>query len=150
MIEKVKTLEDAQECDKLLTMLINDEAKYDDNCKDDLTITKWYSELYLDDSKMLFVYKENNRILGYIYAKINELDESNILKEEILIDALYILEEERNKGIATKLIEKIKNIAKEKDIKIITINVLNKNVVAKKLYEKLEFNVLKETLRCRI
>ena len=146
-IKKVDTIEEANTCDKLLTLLIQDEKKYNDNVSD-IVVLDWYNKLYDNPDKVIFVAKENDEIIGYIYAKIN-FDHSMIYKVT-LIDALYVKEEYRFKGIATQLINTIKNWTKEQGIKQITINVIEKNDVAYMLYRKLGFDNYSICLKCNI
>lgn len=146
-IKKVDTIEEANICDKLLTCLIQDEKKYDDNISD-IIVLDWYNKLYNNPDKVIFIAKENDEIIGYIYVKV-AFDESMIYKVS-LIDALYVKEEYRFKGIATKLIEEAKNWTKENNIKQITINVIEKNDVAYMLYRKLGFNNYSICLKCDI
>ena len=146
-IKKVDTIEEANACDELLTLLIQDEKKYDDNISD-IIVLDWYNKLYNNPDKVIFVAKENDLVIGYIYVKI-VFDESMIYKVS-LIDALYVKEEYRFKGIATRLIEEAKNWTKDNNIKQITINVIEKNDIAYMLYRKLGFNNYSICLKCDI
>ena len=56
-----------------------------------------------------------------------------------LIDGLYVNEEHRHKGIATKLIEECKIWAKQAGAGIIELNVSSGNINAINLYEKIGF-----------
>ena len=146
-IKKVDTIEEANICDELLTLLIQDEKKYDDNISD-FVVKDWYNKLYNDLDKVIFVAKENDEIIGYIYVKV-AFDPSMVYKVT-LIDALYVKEEYRFKGIATELINTAKNWTKEQGIKQITINVIEKNDVAYMLYRKLGFDNYSICLKCNI
>ncbi|MBR1416319.1 MAG: GNAT family N-acetyltransferase [Bacilli bacterium] len=127
MIYRKANIKDAKEVDSLLTKLIADERQYDPKCE--LVIVKDYYINFIEDSnKYLFVCEDNNNIVGYIYSIIEE--------DNAKIDALFVLEEYRNKGIATKLIEDFISYAKDNNIKQITINVLSNNLKARKLYLK--------------
>ena len=65
-----------------------------------------------------------------------------------LIDGLYVEEEYRKNGIATKLIENALTIVK--DVDFIDINVMAHNKDAINLYKKFGFNEFKISLRNRI
>jgi len=118
---------DADKLDELLTQLILDEKKYDPNVEI-VKVKDFYKNYINDNTKFFLVCEENDIIFGYIYVK----KEDNILK----IDALYVLEEYRNKGIATHLLEEVINYGKLNNYEIISINVLENNLKAKKLYSK--------------
>ena len=150
MIKKVETKEEALECNKLLTMLIHEEKEYDANTNDSFVVNNWFENLYFKDDYTLFIAIEDNKIVGYIYAKIRELDFTSVKNEEVLIDGLYVLEEYRNRRIATNLINKVKEWSISKKIDTISLNVMYKNEIAKKLYIKLGFECFSLMLKCKI
>ena len=78
------------------------------------------------------------------------MDFTSIKREEAIIDGLYVLEEYRNKKIATNLINEAKKWCKDKNIDTISLNVLANNEIARKLYYKLGFNDFSITLKTRI
>ena len=120
-------LKDAKELDNLLTLLIEDEKNYDDKVKP-IKVKKYYCNYINDPTKYLYLCEDNKKIVGYIYT----ISIGGALK----IDALFVKEDYRKKGIATKLINEIINYAKTNNIKYITINVLENNIKAKELYSK--------------
>ena len=139
-IKEVDNIEEAIKCDELLTKLIIDEKKYNPNISDDVNINNFYPNIYNKDNNKLFIAIDDNNIIGYIYIKLISIDGIDNNKE-LLIDALYIEEDYRNKGIATSLISKVKEYSINNNIKYISINVLDKNIKAKNLYNKLGFNI---------
>jgi len=139
-IKEVDNIEEAIKCDELLTKLIIDEKKYNPNISDDVNINNFYPNIYNKDNNKLFIAIDDNNIIGYIYIKLISIDGIDNNKE-LLIDALYIEEDYRNKGIATSLINKVKEYSINNNIKYISINVLDKNIKAKNLYNKLGFNI---------
>ena len=130
--------------DNLLTKLVEDEKINYDKYINIGKINGLYQTLLINNNTHAFVCEENNKIVGYIYCYVNN--------ESIgILDALYIEEEYRGLGIATKLIELAINWLKdEKLVKLIEISVMDKNELAKKLYKKLGFQKFKETLRIEI
>ena len=137
-------LQDSLQLDNLLTKLVKDEKNnYDKYIKVE-KINGFYQNILVNNNTKAFVCEKNNKIIGYIYCYVNN--------ESIgIIDALYIEEEYRGLGIATKLIELTINWLKnEKLVELIEISVMDKNKLAKKLYKKLGFQKFKETLRIEI
>lgn len=118
---------DANRLDNLLTKLIIDEQKYDPNVEL-IKVKNFYINYIEDPTKYFEVCEDNNEIVGYIYCIIEN--------DKAKIDALYIEEDFRNKGIATNLIENFINYCKNNNIKEITIKVLESNINAKNLYYK--------------
>lgn len=137
-------LNDSLQLDNLLTKLVEDEKANYDKYINIGKINGLYQTLLINNNTHAFVCEENNKIVGYIYCYVNN--------ESIgILDALYIEEEYRGLGIATKLIELAINWLKdEKLVKLIEISVMDKNELAKKLYKKLGFQKFKETLRIEI
>ena len=81
-------------------------------------------------------YLIDNKIVGYVeYAHIYEKME---------IENIFVKEEYRNQKIATKLMQKIINIALENDIYNITLEVRKSNKIAIKLYENFNFKQIAE------
>ena len=135
MIVKVNSIEDCKICDNFLTLLIQDERKYD-NTIDEKFVVKDYFINMINNKNILLLYKKENKPIGYIFAK--KID------DKYLIDGLYVDFNFRNNGIATKLIKEIiKDIYLLGDYKIF-INVLKNNKVAVNLYKNIGFMVEQE------
>lgn len=135
MIIKVNSIDDCKICDNFLTLLIQDERKYD-NTIDEKFVVKDYFINMINNQNILLLYKTENKPIGYIFAK--KID------DKYLIDGLYIDIIFRNKGIATKLIKVIiKEIYSLGDYEIF-INVLKENKVAVNLYKNIGFIVEQE------
>lgn len=135
MIVKVNSIEDCKRCDNFLTLLIQDERKYD-NTIDEKFVVKDYFINMINNQNILLLYKKENKPIGYIFAK--KVD------DKYLIDGLYVDFNFRSKGVATKLIKEIiREIYLLGDYKIF-INVLKKNKVAVSLYKNIGFMVEQE------
>lgn len=143
MIKEVKSIEDANKCDKLLTELILDERKYNDSIDKNIIITDHFNKMLNDENIVLLAYYLNKEIVGYILIrKMNE----NIC----LLDGLYVLEKYRNQGIANSLLNEAINICKKLKVKYVDINVMKKNEIAKHIYKKLNFTEFEIKLRKNI
>ena len=135
MIIKVNSIDDCKICDNFLTLLIQDERKYDTTIDEKFVVKDYFINM-INNQNILLLYKNENKPIGYIFAK--KID------DKYLIDGLYIDIFFRNKGIATKLIKVIiKEIYSLGDYKIF-INVLKKNKVAVNLYKNIGFIVEQE------
>jgi len=139
MIKEVESLEEAKICDKLLNKLIIDEYSYDKTIDKKFKVKDYFTSIYKDDNNKLLIYKSDDKIVGYIFAKK--------IEKGILIDGLYVEKPYRNNGIATDLINYVVKISKENNIKYIDINVMYENELAKNLYKQLGFNEFRVTLR---
>ena len=143
MIERIKTKELADKCDELLTKLILDEKQYDDSIDTDLKVINYFNNFVNDDNKVLLGYFIDDVLVGYTYAF--EMVSNNV--KGMFIDGLYVESEYRNRGIAKELINEVILEAEKRDAKFIDIKVMSKNDIAKKLYESLDFNEFKITMR---
>ena len=137
IIKEVETNEELKKCDEFLNKLIKDEKKYNDNINTNIKIDNYYERVCNENNK-LFIAVEND-IVGYIFIKISDPNKNAEIYKEAFIDALYVEEKYRNKGIATSLIKKAKEYAKNMNAKNISINVICSNETALKLYNKLGF-----------
>lgn len=136
MIIKVNNINDCNICDEFLTLLIQDERKYDNTIDENFVVSNYFINM-INGQNILLLYKKENKSIGYIFAK--KID------DKYLIDGLYVDINFRNKGIATKLVKEIiREIYLLGDYEIF-INVLKKNKVAVNLYNKLGFNTKEET-----
>ena len=138
MIKRVDSINDMRLCDNMLNKLILDEFKYDDSLNENSKVSNYY-EKACNDNNILLGYYLNESLVAYIYIKCNN--------ETCFIDALYVENEYRNKGIAKELINEVFNICKTNSIKYIDINVMYKNDLAKHLYRSLGFNEFRLTMR---
>ena len=135
MIIKVNSIDDCKICDNFLTLLIQDERKYDTTIDENFVVKDYFINM-INNQNILLLYKNENKPIGYIFAK--KID------NKYLIDGLYIDINFRNKGIATKLIKVIiKEIYSLGDYEIF-INVLKENKVAVNLYKNIGFIVEQE------
>ena len=148
MIRKVETLEEANKCDELLNKLILDEKKYDDTINENFVVNNYFSKMISNENNILLIDVIDDKIIAYVFAKKICDDES--IEIGYLIDGLYVEQEYRNHGIAKNLINEIIKICKNNNASYIDINVMYNNTLAKKLYESLEFNELKLTLRKKL
>ena len=150
IIKEVEVLEEAKICNELLNKLVKDEKRFNDNIDDNTKINNYYENFLKSDNSKLFIAKDNDNIMGYIFIKITNPKQNAELYKESIIDALYVKEEYRNKGVATTLIKKAIEYSKQKDAKRISINVISNNEVALKLYYKLGFENFSFSLKQKI
>lgn len=78
-----------------------------------------------------FIYEENDQIIGLVTYVIK--------RDEIEIISLDSIQE--GKGIGTALIEKIENLAKQKQIKIVRLVTTNDNLNALRFYQKRGYRI---------
>ena len=149
MIIRKAVQNDVKELNNLLTLLIRDEKQYDDSINEDFVVTNMYENYIYDERRYIIVIEDNKKVVGYLYGFLKEEDATST-KNMCVIDALFILEEYRHKGLSNKLIEEFKKWAKKNKANAIEISVCSKNSIAKKLYLKHNFVSLKETLRFEI
>jgi len=149
MIKEINDRKYCIECDKLLTLLIQDERKYDNNIDSNFKVSNYYYQM-INNNKNTFLlgYFINEKLVGYIFTKYKLVEgDTNYTG---YIDALYVLKDYRNKGIATSLLKETINILNKKNIYTIDINVLYNNKVALNLYKSLGFKEFKISLRKEI
>ena len=150
IIKKVSCIEEAKECDKLLTLLIQDEKKYNENTKDDYIVDNWYPNLIDKDNNQLFIAVYNNEIVGYAYVRIITTSDSSDIYIAASISGIYVKESFRKQGIATKLINEAKKWCINKGVSYLKLNVLEGNRIALNLYKKLGFNDFSRVLRNKL
>lgn len=143
MIREAK-IEDAKKLDNLLTLLVQDERQYDSNISPLFVVIDYHKNYLKKKNNICYVYEENNDIVAYIDGLI--VNDGTDVSDTFKINALFVKEEYRGKGIATDLMNKIIEDVDQRNITNIEIGVLSNNVKAKKLYEKFNFKTYKEIM----
>ena len=141
MFEIKKVINDkmAKDCDKLLTKLVQSERNFDKNIKDTFVVSNNYVNKFNND--ILFLAYDNDLPIGFIYGYLKFQEGNFVDKSVAFIDALYVLENYRNKGIAKALINKFYDWCKENNISIVEISVFKDNIEAINLYKKLGYEI---------
>ena len=135
MITKVNSIDECKICDNFLTLLIQDERKYDNTIDKNFVVSNYFINM-IKGKNLFLLYKNENKPIGYIFAKK--------INDKYLIDGLYIDINFRNKGIATKLIKEIIREIYLLGNYEIFINTLKKNKIAVNLYKNNGFIVEQE------
>ena len=93
------------------------------------------------DNKTMYVAEEDNKVKGFIMYTEKEYNIDNqVQRITYAIDAIAVDKQYRGQGIGTKLIDKIKEIAKDNNVDAIELQVNAKNIAAKAMYEKYGFS----------
>lgn len=142
IIRKAK-IEDLKDVQVLRDILFKYEIEKLDNHITDVTWT--FSKdgeedlIYFINEQILYVAEINNKIVGYICGEMLPKKEWNLFQIAEIIN-LCVKEEYRNMKIGTLLINKFKEVCKEKNIKHISVATLSNND-AIKFYNKNGFSI---------
>jgi ribosomal protein S18 acetylase RimI-like enzyme len=100
---------------------------------------KWVELSYKELNIESFTWKNDMWIIGLGNIRFNE-NTQKAHAFHIFTDPKY-----RNQGLATKMLEHLESLAKNKNMEALTINVVPKNNSAKALYEKIGFKNIKSS-----
>ena len=131
-IKQVTNIADANRCDELLTKLIQDERQYNDTIDENYVVTNHFNTMLNDENIIILAKYINNIIVGYIL--IRKMDDNTCL-----LDGLYVEKEYRNKCIAKSLLTEAILRIQNMNVRYIDIKVMYNNIIAKHIYEKLDF-----------
>lgn len=150
VIEKA-SFNDAKKANDLLTKLIIDEKKYDENINQNCVVKSFYEKIYDDENVCLLVLKikEKNEIIGYLYGYIRNDGDSTIYKTSVL-DALYVEKNYRKMGCGKKLIKAFKKWSLNSNARYIELKVCSQNKGAINLYLKEGLSNQKIIMRAKI
>lgn len=96
----------------------------------------------LIEDKKIYVIKDNEVIVGYALTCIKEKENHGMRKrKQFDIEAIGIGEEYRRKGYGTKLLNYLKDLAKELECTDMYLTVNEENIPAIKNYEKFGFKL---------
>lgn len=142
-------LEDSADINNLLTLLIRDEKKYDSNINENCVVKRLYENIIPNNSNFVLVAESDNKIIGYLFGYIIDNGDAYLEKTSKL-EAVYVIDEFRKKGVATSLIKEFKLWSLKNNVKYIEVQVLNDNTNAINLYNENGFKKFKSTLRTQI
>ena len=104
-------------------------------------INKEYFENLIKNEE-IYIAKVDKEIVGYIIFNIKEKENSSMrYRKQLNIDAICVDERYRGKGIGTKILESIKEIAKTRGCTDLYLTVNQENENAIRVYEKFGFKV---------
>lgn len=142
------TIHDTKKLNELLTLLIRDEKKYDNNINEEFKVKSFYEYIINKENNYLLVAESSNTIIGYLYGYIID-DENTVINKVAKIDALYIEKEYRHHGIGSSLINEFKNIIKDK-VKYLEVNTFNNNKEAISTYKNNGFKEISTIMKLEL
>lgn len=102
---------------------------------DQETIFKGVSALLSDENKgIYFVAEENKRIIGQLMITVEWSDWRN--KPIWWVQSVYVLNAWRKKGVFTRLLEKVKEMARQQGVAFLRLYAYQNNTPALRVYQK--------------
>ena len=113
-----------------------------------------YREKLMDfvhrDDRLYLLAQTGDRIAGFLEAKVSDIHKVFIPKSIFHISVVYVVPESRRHGIATALVREALRWASGQGCREADLNVLSHNANARRLYEKLGFEVFRYNLRIKL
>ncbi len=104
-----------------------------------------------NENRRIYVAKESDEIVGFIFGEItNCFYPYSKIKKIGYIFSAYVKPSQRRKGILTALEDNIRSFFKENDIKFVELHTLAKNPVAVRSWEKLGYETFRLQMRKQI
>ena len=110
--------------------IINESSSSNSFQFEEVNFNLFWSCIFQDDY-FAFAAKNEDKFMGIVVAKINE----TYYEKNIVLDVLYVLQNFRKIGVARALMNKIEEIAKEKNLDLIIKGVEKSNLLAQKLFK---------------
>ena len=110
--------------------IINESASSNSFQFEEVNFSLFWTCIFQDDY-FAFAAKNEDKFMGIVVAKINE----TYYEKNIVLDVLYVLQDFRKIGVARALMNKIEEIAKEKNLDLIIKGVEKSNLLAQKLFK---------------
>ena len=145
---RLAQMEDAPVLDGLLTRLIRYEHRYDGNLNPEYTVTDNYADMLGHEGCKIWLAEEDGAACGYLCAIV--YDFPVYARPVVVLDALYICEEHRRRGIATALMAELKRYAASIKAHAIELKVYSSNAEALELYESSGFTETKKYLQLEV
>lgn len=145
---RLAQMEDAPVLDALLTRLIRYEHRYDGNLNPDYTVTDNYANMLGHEGCKIWLAEDNGVACGYLCAIVYDFP---VYKRPVVVlDALYVCEEHRRRGIATALMAQLKSYAATINAGGIELKVYSANAQALELYQRSGFKETKKYLQMEV
>ncbi len=96
---------------------------------------------YFDKIATIYVAEEDKKVVGFVIGRIEAIGEGFAM----VIEGLGVDSKYQKRGIGKKLIKKIEDYAKSKDVYLIYLTT-RKKIPAVKFYEKLKFKKSKDVV----
>lgn len=147
-IIRVKNDRDCQICDEFLEKLIKFESGCDSLILENVKVKDIHKNSLKHDN-VYIAYVTDKSPIGYIFAYLKNPKGRINSKNVIVLEALFVEEHYRRKGVGKMLMKSLENWAKEcfeKDF-VVEITSINKNENAFGFYKHLGYNEVKTILR---
>lgn len=145
---RLAQMEDAPVLDALLTRLIRYEHRYDGNLNPDYTVTDNYANMLGHEGCKIWLAEDHGAACGYLCAIVYDFP---VYKRPVVVlDALYVCEEHRRRGIATALMAQLKSYAATINASAIELKVYSANAQALELYQRSGFKETKKYLQMEV
>jgi ribosomal protein S18 acetylase RimI-like enzyme len=102
------------------------------------------------NDRLYLLAQTGNDVVGYLEGKLSALHEVFAPKKNFHLNAIYVVPQARNQGIATSLVQKALRWATEQECQEANLNVLMNNSNAKGLYKKQGFTVFRYEMRMQL
>ena len=135
MIKRITEEQSANECDRLLSLLIADEKQYDPDTPGPFVVKDYFKNVIKNPENILLAKQIDNYIIGYVY--LQPIGEAH--RTGYLIDGLYVEKRFRGLGYGKELLQEALEVLKTKDIDYLEIKVMAHNTVARKIYQSFGF-----------
>ena len=112
--------------------------------------TETVSRTIQHNDRLYLLAQTGNVVVGYLDGNSRALHEVFAPKRSFHLNAVYVIPEARNQGIATALFHSALQWAKTQGCRESDLNVLANNRNAKRLYEKMGFSVFRYEMRMQL
>lgn len=134
---------DCSEMDGMLTELIRYEVRYDGNLNPDCVVENNYDERLGLPGHKAFIAEADGETAGFVYGFVYSIP-GMYLRPIAVLDALYVKEAYRGKGVGKELFLRFKDFAAGQGALRIELKVMSENGNALRFYENLGFRETKK------
>jgi ribosomal protein S18 acetylase RimI-like enzyme len=130
------------------------EARLDNNLKDfeevEENLRKYVQRCLKKENYIVLIAEKDSKILGFIIIAIREYTKVCKKQKFGYIDAIFVKEDSRKKGIGRKLLNEAEKFLKEQKIHSLELDIYEGNKEAIKFYQKSGFRIISKRMRKEI
>jgi GNAT superfamily N-acetyltransferase len=128
----------------------NNEELISKNALENIDIKEYFKDPIRKQNSFALVALVDDQVVGIVRVDEKELEDFFVYKKAYFIDDLVVKKSFRRRGVANLLLKKVKEIAKNNNVKVLKARVYTFNKPAQRFFQDGDFNDLYKEYFCTL